>query len=68
MLKLTFFVEKYFWELFIKSKCMWLRTGPGDLKNNKHLKFDKRQIFKAFFKKCKKSHFPIILKIVSSTR
>ena len=49
--------------------CILLRTGPGDLKNTKHLKFDIWQIFKAFFKKWKeKSHFPRILKIVSSTR
>ena len=31
--------------IFIKSNCMCLRTGPGDIKNTKHLKFDRRQIF-----------------------
>ena len=53
---------------FIKSKCRFLRTGPGDLKNTKHLKFDKRQIFYASLKNGKKIHFSRILKIVSSAR
>ena len=43
-----FFVKNIFGCIFIKSKCMCLRTGPGDLKNTKHLKFDIRQIFYAF--------------------
>ena len=49
---------------------MCLRTGPGDLKSTKRLKFDMRQIVYAFIKKNekKKSNFPSILKIVSSTR
>ena len=49
--KINVFCEKKFFGcIFIKSKCICLRTGPGDLKNNKHLKFDIRQIFYTFFK------------------
>ena len=62
-----FFVKNIFGRIFIKSRCMCLRTGPGDLKNTIHLKFDIQQIFYEFFKKRKKSHFPSVLKIVSST-
>ena len=40
---------------------MCLRTGPGDFKNTKRLKFDIRQIFLHIFrKKCKIKHFPKI--------
>ena len=43
--------QRFWWKnifgcIFIKLKCMCLRTGPGDLKKHtKHLKFDIRQIF-----------------------
>ena len=39
------FCENIFGCVFIKSKCMCLQTGPGDLKNTKHLKFDFLCIF-----------------------
>ena len=38
-------------KISIKLKCRCLRTGTGDLNNNKHLKFDIRQIFYASLKK-----------------
>ena len=40
-----FLVKNNFGCIFIKLKCMCLQTGPGDLKNTKHLKFDIQQIF-----------------------
>ena len=36
---------------------MLLQTGPDDLKNTKHLKFDIWQFFDAFLKKWKKITF-----------
>ena len=55
-------------KISIKLKCTCLPTGPGDLNNTKHLKFDLRQIFYLSLKNKNKSHFARILKIVSSTR
>ena len=43
-LKTNVFGEKMLC-IFIKLKCKCLRTGPGDLKNTKHLKFDIGKIF-----------------------
>ena len=63
-----FLWKQYFWVHFYPIELNVFRTGPGDL-NTKHLKFDMRQFFYAFLKEMeKKSHFPRILNIVSSTR
>ena len=43
--KATFLVKNSFWCIFIQLKRRGLRTGPGDFKYTKHLKFDLRQIF-----------------------
>ena len=54
--------------IFIKLKCSCFRTGPGNLKNMKHLKFDIRQIFYTSLKKMKKVTFFENIEIVSNTR
>ena len=55
---INYFGKKIFLgAFFIKLKCRCFQTGPGDFKNTKHLKFDRRQIFYASLKTAKKSHF-----------